>query len=69
MSSLAGEKTLERKTAFGRCALVEAIIPGGKWLVFEETVKGAALEPIEGACVAEKKRRFGWTRRHKGLRR
>lgn len=66
ISSLAGEETPERKAAFGRCALVETTIPGGKWLVFEEMVKGAASEPAEGAYVAEKKSRFGWTRRSKG---
>lgn len=66
ISSLAGEETSERKAAFGRCALVETTIPGGKWLVFEEMVKGAASEPAEGAYVAEKKSRFGWTRRSKG---
>jgi hypothetical protein len=66
ISSLAGEETGDRKSAFGRCALVETIITGGKWLVFEEMVKGAAAEPAEGAYVAEKKSRFGWTRRSKG---
>jgi hypothetical protein len=66
ISSLAGEETTERKAAFGRCALIETTIPGGKWLVLEEVVKGAAAEPAGGAYIAEKKSRFGWTRRSKG---
>ncbi|RFU33768.1 hypothetical protein B7463_g2569, partial [Scytalidium lignicola] len=69
ISSLAGEEPSERKAAFGRCALVETIIRGGKWLVFEEMVKGAAPEPVPGAYIAEKKSRFGWTRRNKGMSR
>jgi hypothetical protein len=68
ISSLAGEELPERKAAFGRCALVETIIPGGKWLVLEEMVKGAASEPVGGAYVAEKKTRF-WTRRKGSARR
>lgn len=66
ISSLAGEEPPERKAAFGRCALVETVIPGGKWLVMEEVVKGAAAEPAGGTYIAEKKSRFGWTRRSKG---
>jgi len=66
ISSLAGEEPPERKAAFGRCALIETTIPGGKWLVLEEVVKGAAAEPAGGAYIAEKKSRFGWTRRSKG---
>jgi hypothetical protein len=54
ISSLAGEETSERKAAFGRCALIETVIRGGRWLVMEEMVKGAA-EPEEGAYIAEKK--------------
>lgn len=69
ITSLAGEETAERKAAFGRCALIETRIPGGKWLVVEEMVKGAAPEPAEGTYVAEKKSRFGWTRRGKGMTR
>jgi hypothetical protein len=69
ISSLAGEETAERKAAFGRCALVETVVPRGKWLVMEEIVKGAAPEPAAGAYVAEKKSRFGWTRRNKGMTR
>lgn len=66
ISSLAGEEPPERKGAFGRCALIETTIPGGKWLVLEEVVKGAAAEPAGGVYIAEKKSRFGWTRRSKG---
>lgn len=63
ISSLAGEETTERKAVFGRCALVETNINGGKWLVLEEIVKGAAPEPEEGAYIAEKKSRFGFSTR------
>jgi hypothetical protein len=35
MSSLAGEESTARKAVFGRCALVETIISGGRWLVVE----------------------------------
>lgn len=69
ISSLAGEETAERKAAFGRCALVETVIPHGKWLVIEEQVKGAAPVPEAGAYMAEKKSRFGWTKRGKGVSR
>lgn len=65
ISSLAGEEPAERKAAFGRCALVETVIRGGRWLVMEEMVKGAAPEPVEGAYIAEKKGFFSWTRRGK----
>ena len=63
ISSLAGEETIERKAVFGRCALIETIIKGGKWLIMEEIVKGAAPAPEEGAYIAEKKSRFGFTTR------
>lgn len=63
ISSLAGEETTDRKAVFGRCALVETNISGGKWLVLEEIVKGAAPEPEEGAYIAEKKTRFGFSTR------
>lgn len=63
ISSLAGEETTDRKAVFGRCALVETNISGGKWLVLEEIVKGAAPEPEEGAYIAEKKSRFGFSTR------
>jgi hypothetical protein len=69
ISSLAGEEPAERKAAFGRCALVETVIPGGRWLVMEEMVKGAAPEPDAGAYIAEKKSIFSWTKRNKGLTR
>ncbi|KUI70330.1 Morphogenesis-related protein MSB1 [Cytospora mali] len=65
MNSLAPEETAERKAAFGRCAVIETIIRDGRWLVFEEVLKGAAAEPQEGAYVAEKKSLFSWTRRNK----
>lgn len=64
ISSLAGEEPAQRKAAFGRCALVETIVPQGKWIVIEEQVKGAAPEPAAGAYVAEKKNKF-WSRRGK----
>ncbi|KAH6619549.1 hypothetical protein B0J18DRAFT_247732 [Chaetomium sp. MPI-SDFR-AT-0129] len=69
MSSLAPEETPERKSAFGRCAVIETIIRAGRWLVMEEIVKGAAPDPEEGAYIAEKKGFFSWTRRGKGLNR
>lgn len=65
MNSLAPEETPERKSAFGRCAVIETIIRNGRWLVFEEVVKGAAPEPQEGAYVAEKKSFFSWRRKDK----
>lgn len=65
MNSLAPEETPERKSAFGRCAVIETMIRNGKWLVFEEVVKGAAAEPLEGAYVAEKKSFFSWRRKDK----
>ncbi|KAJ4363704.1 hypothetical protein N0V95_001019 [Ascochyta clinopodiicola] len=63
MTSLANEETPNRKAAFGRCTLVETRIPGGKWLVMEEQVKGAAAGLEEGAYIAEKKSKFSFTRR------
>ena len=65
MASLAPEETPERKSAFGRCAVIETIIRTGRWLVMEEMVKGAAPEPDAGAYIAEKKGFFSWTRRNK----
>lgn len=35
MSSLAGEEPTQRKAVFGRCALVETVISGGRWLIVE----------------------------------
>ncbi|KAI1174273.1 hypothetical protein F4777DRAFT_589287 [Nemania sp. FL0916] len=66
MSSLAPEETVERKSAFGRCAVVETAVRSGKWLVMEEMIKGAAPEPDAGAYIAEKKGFFSWTRRGRG---
>ncbi|KAI1127127.1 hypothetical protein F5Y10DRAFT_200651 [Nemania abortiva] len=66
MSSLAPEETAARKSAFGRCAVIETTIRSGKWLVMEEMVKGAAPEPDAGAYIAEKKGFFSWTRRGRG---
>lgn len=65
ISSLAGEETSERKAAFGRCALIETIIRGGKWLVMEEMVKGAAAVPEEGAYIAEKKSFWSRSKKNK----
>lgn len=65
MSSLAPEETPERKSAFGRCAVVETVIRSGRWLVMEEMVKGAAPEPDAGAYIAEKKGFFSWGRKNK----
>lgn len=69
ITSLAGEEPVERKAVFGRCALIETNITGGKWLVMEEMVKGAAPEPDAGAYIAEKKSRFGFTKRGRMTRR
>ncbi|KAK4192608.1 hypothetical protein QBC35DRAFT_229154 [Podospora australis] len=66
LTSLAPEETPERKATFGRCAVIETIIRGGRWLVMEEIVKGAAPDPADGAYIAEKKGFFSWTRRGKG---
>ena len=63
MTSLAGEEPDARKGAFGRCALIETNLDGAKWLVMEEQVKGASPGPEEGAYIAEKKSRFGFTKR------
>ncbi|KAI1375422.1 DUF1708-domain-containing protein [Hypoxylon crocopeplum] len=69
MNSLAPEETAERKSAFGRCAVIETLIRAGRWLVIEEMVKGAAPEPDAGAYIAEKKSFFSWTRRGRGISR
>ncbi|KAM5430627.1 hypothetical protein McanMca71_005452 [Microsporum canis] len=63
VSSLSGEESAVRKAVFGRCALLETIIPGGKWLILEEQIKGAAPEPEAGAYIAEKKTFFGFKTR------
>ncbi|KAJ2905719.1 putative morphogenesis protein [Zalerion maritima] len=67
MSSLAPEETADRKSAFGRCAIIETAIRNGRWLVMEEMVKGAAPDPDPTAYIAEKKSFFSWTKRSKGL--
>ena len=64
MTSLAGEETSQRKAAFGRCALVETKF-GNQWIVMEEIIKGAAAVPNEGAYIAEKKSRFGFSTRRR----
>jgi hypothetical protein len=69
ITSLAGEEVAERKAAFGRCALVETVIPGGRWLVMEEMVKGAAPVPEEGAYIAEKKSFWGRSKKNKAVTR
>ncbi|KAL8400152.1 hypothetical protein RB594_000527 [Gaeumannomyces avenae] len=66
MTSLAPEETSERKSSFGRCAVIETSLRSGRWLVMEEMVKGAVSEPDAGAYIAEKKGFFSWTRRNKG---
>ena len=63
ISSLAGEEPTSRKAAFGRCALIETVVQGGKWMVMEEQIKGAAPEPAAGAYIAEKKGFLGFTTR------
>lgn len=65
ISSLSGEEPTSRKAVFGRCALLETVISGAKWLVLEEQVKGAAPEPEEGAYIVEKKRFFGFSTKKK----
>ncbi|KAM0166652.1 hypothetical protein ACHAQE_001170 [Botrytis cinerea] len=65
ITSLAGEETVDRKASFGRCALIETIIKGGRWLVMEEMVKGAAPEPEAGAYIAEKKSFWGRNKKNK----
>ena len=65
ITSLAGEESPERKAVFGRCALIETDIYSGRWLLLEEIIKGAAPEPDAGAYIAEKKSRFGFSRRGK----
>lgn len=68
ITSLAGEEPTQRKAVFGRCALIETNIRGGRWLVIEEIVKGAAPEPETGAYIAEKKSRFGFSKRSRMTR-
>ena len=65
ISSLSGEEPVARKAVFGRCALVETNIRGGRWLLMEEIIKAAAPELEDGAYIAEKKGRFGFSKRSK----
>lgn len=60
MSSLAGEETANRKSVFGRCALVETTVQGAKWLVVEEKIRGAAVM-TETPAVTKKDKK--WTKR------
>lgn len=69
MSSLAPEETSSRKSAFGRCAVIEIKMQSGQWLVLEEMVAGAAPAPDEGAYIAEKKSFFSWTKRSRTVSR
>jgi hypothetical protein len=69
MTSLASEEPAARKAVFGRCALVETGILHGRWILLEEQIKSAAPELAEGAYIAEKKSRFGFSRRGKQSRR
>ncbi|KAK5736162.1 multicopy suppressor of a budding defect [Elasticomyces elasticus] len=67
MTSLSGEEPADRKSVFGRCALIETIVMNGRWLIMEEQVKGASPDPAEGAFIAPKKSSiFSFTRRGKG---
>lgn len=61
ISSLASEEPTSRKAVFGRCALIETVLPDGQWMVMEEQIKGAAPEPAVGAYIAEKKSFLGFT--------
>ncbi|KAG6009756.1 hypothetical protein E4U21_001505 [Claviceps maximensis] len=69
MNSLAPEETPVRKSAFGRCAVIETKVAGGSWLVMEEMIASAAPEQDEGAYIAEKKGLFSWTRRGRSMAR
>ncbi|KAI4716456.1 DUF1708-domain-containing protein [Aureobasidium sp. EXF-10727] len=69
MTSLASEETAARKSVFGRCALIETGLLHGRWILLEEQIKSAAPEPGEDAYIAEKKSRFGFSRRSRQSRR
>ena len=69
ISSLAGEEPTLRKAVFGRCALLETVMIEGRWLVLEEQVKGAAVQPAPGAYVAEKKGFFSFASRKNRMNR
>ncbi|PNS20437.1 hypothetical protein CAC42_5887 [Sphaceloma murrayae] len=68
MTSLASEETTKRKAAFGRCAMAETSISGGRWMLLEEQIKGASPAPDEGEYIAEQKSRFGFSRRSRSTR-
>ncbi|PWW78845.1 hypothetical protein C7212DRAFT_155839 [Tuber magnatum] len=57
ISSLAGEESTARKAVFGRCALVETAIKGGRWLVVEEKVKGAATAVKDATYLPTKEKK------------
>ncbi|GAO13470.1 hypothetical protein UVI_02016500 [Ustilaginoidea virens] len=67
MNSLGPEETSSRKSAFGRCAIIETRVGGGHWLVMEEMIAGSAPEQDGGAYIAEKKGLFSWTRRGRSM--
>ncbi|KAG6029846.1 hypothetical protein E4U41_000248 [Claviceps citrina] len=69
MNSLAPEETSVRKSAFGRCAIIETKIAGGRWLVMEEMIASTAPDHDEGAYIAEKKGLFSWTKRGRSMAR
>lgn len=69
MSSLSPEETPERKSAFGRCAVIETKIRDARWIIVEELIIGAAPAPQAGAYIAEKKHFFSWTKRGRTLTR
>lgn len=69
ITSLAIEEPASRKSVFGRCALIETGITSGRWILLEEQIKSAVPEPEAGAYIAEKKSRFGFSRRGKSSRR
>ncbi len=66
MMSLASEEPASRKAVFGRCAMIETEIGGGRWLIIEEQIKGASPEQDQGVYLVEKKSRNIFTRRGKG---
>ena len=67
MNSLAPEETLSRKSAFGRCAIIETRISGYGWLIMEEMIAGAAPDQDESAYITGKKGFFSWTKRGRSM--
>src|SRR3569833_586236 len=60
MISLAPEETRERKSAFGRCVVLETTIRGGRWIVMEELIGGEVREVVtDGVYMSPKKRFLG----------